>query len=393
MKILGIIAEYNPFHNGHLYHLKTAKQRAKADAVVVVMSGNFVQRGEPAFADKWTRAEVAVKNGADLVLELPFAFACNNAEFFALGGVSMIDRLGCIDTIAFGSETEDTKPLRDAARIAAEEPTAFKEMMRQKLDDGMPYPKAWTQTLAVLSGLSEDELSSPNNLLSVQYIKQLIKRGSTMQIVTVRRDGINSASHVRAELRAGHSVLDMVPADTTEVLHKLNCKVNLEINDMREQIYTSLFRTSREALAEIFAAGEGLENRILDRMRGTAGPEELVTSVKGKRYTTGRIKRLLLQQLIGLTKDDFAEIIRDNLLYGRVLALSTAGGMLLRYIKDNDCCDYPIITNINKERDCLGRADLLLRQDILASDLYNLAAGQDLYDNSDFVRRIFVKKL
>lgn len=392
MKILGIIAEYNPFHNGHLYHLQTAKEKTKADAVVVVMSGSFVQRGEPAFADKWTRAEIAIKNGVDLVLELPFAFACNNAEFFARGGVAMLDRLGCVDAIAFGSEMEDPEPLRTAAKLTAEESESFRDIMRQKLDAGMPYPKAATQTLSELSGISEDALSGPNNLLSVQYIKQLIQSGSEMQIVTVPRDGITSASNVRAAIREGRSVHDMVPSHTIEVLQTLNCRVNLEINDLHDQIYTSLLRTSKESLAEIFAAGEGLENRLLDRLRGAADPDALIAAVKGKRYTTARIKRLLIQQLIGLTKRDFAEITQERLLYGRVLALSQTGADLLRYIKSKECCDYPLITNVNKEYTDLGRAELLLRQDILAADLYNLTAGHDLYRNSDFVRRLFVQR-
>lgn len=392
MSILGIIAEYNPFHNGHLYHLEQSKKKTGADVTVIVMSGNFVQRGEPAFADKWARAEIAIKNGADLVLELPFAFACNNAEYFAAGGIEMLDRLGCVQYISFGSEMGTIEPLTAAARIAADESDEFKQMMREKLDSGVPYPKAAALTLSELSGLSEEALSTPNNLLSVQYLKHLMRRESKLKIVTVPRDGITSASRVREELKAGKSITGMVPKQTIEVLEKLKYHINLDINHFREQIYSSLLRTDRTTLAEIFAATEGLENRLLDNVRGTKQVDDLIACVKGGRYTTARIKRLLIQQLVGLTKERFAEIRRHRLMYGRVLALSERGGELLRHIKKKELCDFPLITNINKERDLLASADILLEMDIVAADLYHLAAGCDLYECSDFVRRPFVQK-
>ncbi|MDD2217050.1 MAG: nucleotidyltransferase [Eubacteriales bacterium] len=392
MNILGIIAEYNPFHNGHLYHLEKSKRKTCADMAVVIMSGSFVQRGEPAFADKWTRAEIAIKNGADLVLELPFAFACNNAEYFAKGSVQMLDRLGCVDYISFGSEMGEIEPLIKAAHIVADESNEFKSIMRYKLDNGMPYPKAAAQTLSEFSGLSENELSSPNNLLSIQYIKHLIKRKSNIKIATVSRDGITSASQVRAMIKAGDQISDLVPAQTIEVLEKLNYGVNLEINNFFDQIYSSLLRTDRASLSEIFAANEGLENRILDNIRNTQNIDVLINLVKGKRYTTSRIKRLLVQQIVGLTKSNFEEIIREELMYGRVLALSAKGGELLRHIKKKELCDFPIITNINKERESLGVSEILLNMDILAADLYNLAAKRNLYDYSDFVMRPFVQK-
>ena len=207
MKAAGIIAEYNPFHRGHQYHIRQTRRITKAECILAVMSGNFLQRGEAALYDKWTRAEMAVLGGADLVLELPAAFACNSAEYFAKGAVSLLEGLGGIQYLSFGCEVEDVVLLRQAAALLAEEPEAWKESLRKSLKEGESFAKArWKATQAFLSQKNGQEpfclsggpevqerlfyaLQQPNTILAVEYMKQLIRQKSSIEPVLIRREG------------------------------------------------------------------------------------------------------------------------------------------------------------------------------------------------------------
>ncbi len=188
--IVGIVAEYNPFHNGHLYQLREAKRRSGADCAVAVMSGNFVQRGAPAAADKWERAASAAACGADLVLELPFFYACNSAELFAEGGIGILRGLGCVTHLSFGCETQCPELLKAAADVLAEEPAAFRQQLRVFLDRGESYPKArWEALRAVCGQKTASVIESPNNILAVEYLKQCIRQGWNPEYVPVFRKG------------------------------------------------------------------------------------------------------------------------------------------------------------------------------------------------------------
>lgn len=201
MRVNGIIAEYNPFHNGHGYHIDAAKKQNNADYTIIAMSGNFMQRGEPALIDKYKRAEMALLNGADLVLELPAFYSASSAEFFARGGVTLLDKLGVVDSLCFGSECGDVDVLRRIAEILADEPEKYVSSLRRYIKDGLSYPTARTNALLeydpTLSNF-HDVLSSPNNILGMEYIKTLILRKSSIQPVTTKR--IGSSYH---DLRLG----------------------------------------------------------------------------------------------------------------------------------------------------------------------------------------------
>ncbi|MDR3072840.1 MAG: nucleotidyltransferase family protein, partial [Clostridiales Family XIII bacterium] len=186
-RTLGIIAEYNPFHNGHLYHLKTSALKSGADAIVCVMSGDFVQRGEPAILDKWIRAKMAVDHGADLVIELPFLYACNNAEWFARGAVRILNGLGCIDVLSFGSEGGDLAVLKRTAEIITGD-SEFEAQIKAKMQEGISYPSARYEALkAVAEKQHAQVLKSPNDTLAVEYLKQMLLTNSAMQPMAIRR--------------------------------------------------------------------------------------------------------------------------------------------------------------------------------------------------------------
>ena len=237
MKIVGVIAEYNPFHRGHLYHIGKAKEQTGADAVIAVMSGDFVQRGAPALLPKHLRAAMALEAGVSLVLELPVWCACGSAEYFASGAVSVLDQLGCVDSLCFGSECGDLPSLSRAARILEEEPEDFRAALKAALSRGLSFPRARQEALVSCAGSADAGavMEEPNNILGVEYIRAILRRGSRLEPATVRREGsgyhdqapdpsYSSATAIRRLiLEAGKDGLpaalrDQVPAPSARIL-------------------------------------------------------------------------------------------------------------------------------------------------------------------------------
>jgi predicted nucleotidyltransferase len=364
VKVAGIIAEYNPMHSGHIYHLQQTKDICKADFVVAVMSGNFTQRGEPAIYDKWLRAAAAVKNGVDLVLELPFAYACNSAAYFGTGAVNILDGLGCVTHLCFGSETGQIQPLLELATFLADEPNNYKDALKRSLDKGLSFPTARESALTETYGKA-DALKLPNNILGIEYLKALIQLKSKIEPVTIIRKGQGhheSASEIRKTIIWDES----------------------KYFDMIRQAF---IKSQWGNLDNIFGAAEGIQNKIVKNIRSAKDLDDLIDKVKTKRYTWTGINRLLAQTLVGFTAEEFQQI--NGTRYGRILAFNENGAKLLRRIKKTECATMPILTNINRDLDQHPGADggikLSLAKDVLASDLYNLAFSKDLYKNSDFV--------
>jgi len=406
MKTLGIIAEYNPFHNGHLYHLKVSKKLTKADFVIVVMSGNFTQRGEPAFLDKWKRAKVAVDCGVDLVLELPFAFACNNAEYFAKGAVDILNGLGCVDYLSFGSEMGKLESLKNVAVFLSSETETFKKHLKLFLDKGVSYPKARSEAVfACIGSEASNLLSEPNNILAVEYLKQLLVSGSKIEPFTVKRKGaayhdailsekIASASAIRNKWGQTLELEDIkpfLPVESQTVLNEINGHIMPKLNDFHKLIVMDILHSETAILKNIFACGEGLENRLKKAVRNTGTTEELIDAVISKRYTRTRINRILIQLLMRLDKDTFSQISNEALSYARVLGLNEKGADILRHIKNTECANIPVITNINKDvRDDMPLCKLL-KYDVLASVIYNLVQNKNLYTGADYIVQPYIR--
>jgi len=416
-KVAGIIAEYNPIHDGHIYHLEKTREMSKADFVVAVMSGYFTQRGAPAVLGKWERARAAVDAGVDLVLEMPFMYACSSAEYFARGGVGVLAGLGCIDYISFGSECGDISILQKAASIFVDETEDYRAALKEALSEGKSFPVAREEAFAsalensypTLKPSEKQQLleviRQPNNILGIEYIKalELLKNGGfgdggfeyggfggcgegphgkvadplcvDIKPITVKRKG--GGHHTTAsELRAG---------------------MDIDQSGFFALVRGVVLRCSVSELEQIASAGEGLGNKLKKEIRMAKDIEDLIKRVKSRRYTETRICRLLTQTLIGLKKQD---LIGAPSLYARVLGLNEKGAELLRYIKKKESARIPVITNINK--DVFGSEDerfsagsslrKSIDRDILAGDLYNLAFGFDLYSNSDYVARPYIKK-
>lgn len=416
MRVLGIIAEYNPFHNGHLYHLRESVRLASPDFTVCVMSGDFTQRGEPAMADKWIRAETAVRNGIDLVIELPFAFACNNAEFFAAGAVDILNRLGCVTHLSFGSEAGELDPLLEASEYLAYEEEELQKSIREFSDKGISYPRARYEAVRKCRGDScSGVLKSANNILAVEYLKQLHLIKSPMEPITVKRYGtgylekdtfenIASATAIRHRMKDGgdtngiddsskklsdnfKGIAEFMPDETFQVLKNIKRRINISFNDFYPLLVYRILTGDPKQLGEVLSATEGLENRILKAASRSSDMDALIAAVRSKRYTMTRIQRLFVHTLIQLDKDSFRHILERRINYARVLGFSKAGASLLKRIKKDDRASIPVLTNINRELSAEAEERKLLKFDIAASDIYNLIAYGETYYHSDYIMK------
>lgn len=341
-KTAAIIAEYNPFHNGHMLHIARTKERTGATCIVVIMSGQFVQRGDCAICDKFSRARMALEGGADLVLELPLPFACAGAERFALGGTGMADALGCVDYLSFGMECDSEEQLIRTACAVSDE--AIKPELDRLLAGGMTFAAARTEAVrSVYGDAAADVLCMPNNALAVEYIRALKRLDSRIEPVGIRREGavhdswelsgdIASATAVRHMLVDGR--LDeagrYIPAFTRITLGEQmkEGKVPADLRRCERAILSRLRSMTREQLARLPDISEGLENRIFDCARSACSLEELYDAIKTKRYSHARIRRIVLSAFLGLRAEH-----ADRVRYLRLLGMNERGRRLLSWAK------------------------------------------------------------
>ncbi len=395
MKILGVVVEYNPFHNGHLFHLNEAKKQTGADYVVCVMSGNFIQRGQPALINKWARAEMALKNGVDLVIELPISYTLQSASFFAFGAVSILHRLNAVTHICFGSESGDIDTLKTIARILVNEPDAVSAKIRELLVQGNSYASA--REAAVTAYLHHQcikydyakILSAPNNILGIEYIKALYQLNSPITPVTIKRhkagyhslkatDNIASATAIRHLLEKETNwhahVKPLLPATSYAILSE-------EIANGRGPIFSSHFDSTILSLLRKYSANqlscypdvtEGLENRIKKAAYHCTTIEQLLTTIKTKRYTYTRLQRILFNILIDITQNAFSRFERyQGPQYARILGMNSAGKKLLKHITPK--ASLPIIIKpATAAKSCNPLLKEMIALDFLATDLYTL---------------------
>ena len=365
METAGIVAEYNPFHRGHAWHIAETRRRLGGDApVVCVMSGHWVQRGECALADKWLRAALALDRGADLVVELPTPWAMASAESFARGAVSLLAATGVVDVLSFGSETGELAPLEEAA--AALDAPDYPERLRAALGRGLSFPAARQEAAGAAC------LSAPNNNLGVEYLRSLRALGSTIRPLTVPRQGAGhdgpaaggfaSASELRRLLRAGRG---------EEAAPYLTAPWSGELADMQhiERAVLSRLRTMGEgdwAALPDGGGAEGLPSRLAKAAREAVSLEDFYTRAKTRRYTHARLRRLALAAFLGLRAAERPAAPP----YVRVLGLGGRGRALLRRMKDT--CPLPVIVKPAQARELDGPARTLFQAEARYTDLYGL---------------------
>lgn len=381
LKCVGIVAEYNPFHNGHQYHVMRSRELTGADVVVAVMSGNFMQRGQMAMADKWTRAELAVKGGVDLVVELPTIFACNSAGYFAKAGVGILEALG-VEFLSFGSECGNLSFLQSINGKMKAHQEEIDRLIREYMKGGMAYPKARETAVSKFLTMEEvKELNAPNNILALEYLNHLtvakpitVERTGTGYHDMEEAGGIASATYIRSLMEQGEEVEHLVP----EVPRRK------ESMDLFPLLAQRILLASAEELDAISGGGEGLGNKAKNRIRYCRNMEDLIEELKSKRYTRTRIERFLGNILLGVR----GEHVERGKLYARVLAFNEKGSRYLKQIKKAELCPIPILTNVNKELENVSEIHETFDFDVKASDLWNLTHGKDLYKGCDFVERV-----
>ena len=423
MNITGLIVEYNPFHNGHIYHLQKSLEKTNADASIAVMSGNFIQRGEPALFDKFSRAKAAVESGVDLVVELPSIYASQSAELFAKGSVSLLNSLGCVNSICFGSEEGNIDALYLIASILCLEPQDFKKKLSSYLGEGMLFPTARNKALFDYINspdfsfgdnfngidLSEerlnDILSSSNNILGIEYIKQLISLKSDIKPFTIGRihseynseeisGNINSATAVRKKLYEIISSKENNSSDIDELIKSIQTStditnsipestLNMITSNIEkgflpmypEYFFETLISTiirDKKNLESYFDISEGIENKIFKAALVAKNYDELLNLVKSKRYTMTRIKRCLNNILLGITKDDM-ELAKgiNTIPYVRILAFNSKGREIIREIKKSS--EIKIINKFSEVEHFMDDKNFkfLIENDIKCTDIYN----------------------
>lgn len=342
LKVAGIVVEYNPFHNGHLYHLQKTKELTGADIVVAVMSGNFIQRGEPAIVNKWARAKMALLNGVDVVFELPFAYACNSAEVFAYGAISILNRLG-VDWIVFGSESGDINLLKRIAVHLAFEEEEFKKYLKTYLKEGYSFPKAREFALKKVS--REDIEFLPNNILGVEYIKWILRTNSKIEPLTIKRIGSSyndpnlgndifcSATAIRKNINNRELIKNKMPSFSYQILMEEieNGRGPVNLNDLFELfLYKAI--VDKDFLKGQFDVKEGLENRFYKYIFKSASFEDLLSKVKTKRYTLTRLQRILIHCLVDSKVNQ--KMLLSTEPYIRVLGFNNKGKSYLNSIKE-----------------------------------------------------------
>ena len=394
-KICGIIAEYNPLHNGHIYHIRETRRIGKVDFVVAIISGNFMQRGVPAILDKWTRGRLAVEAGSvDLVLEIPYFIATESAEYYAKGSIGILESLGVIDSVSFGSEKGSVEELKDIAKLLREEPFKYSDKLTEYIAEGMSFPKARERAVAEFLG---DEYSKmlrlPNNILAVEYLKHI----KSMQAITIKRQGgyhaddagpeYPSATGIRKKILDNKYdiVKNSVPREVYEEI--TNNSISGLSKSMKEYfnlIRTEIVKRNSSELENIQGITEGLENKIKKEIRYHDDYKGFVSSVKSKRYTMTAIERGLNHILMSIDKKEVEEAFENEMWYTRVLALNDGGAFVLKKAKEK--AGIKILNNINKEE----KLPELFKYDIMASDIYNIITGKDMYKNSDFVMKPYI---
>lgn len=450
MKVIGIIAEYNPFHNGHAYQIEKVKKDLQADYVVIAMSGNFLQRGAPAIIDKYARTQMALSCGADLVMELPVLWATASAEYFAMAGVTLFDKMGCVDGICFGAETDDLDTLSMIADVLITEPDSYRLALSKYLKEGLAFPMARSKALCeYLSTIPDCAISSehpsssfdldtisailntPNNILAIEYLKALKRRNSTMTPYVIERKGagyhdetiastINcttptsdhtptgnelpvptaSATGIRKVLDTGNctnlsqipeSLISSMPASALEILtaYNNNCAF-IHANDFSSILGYQLLNSSASVISDIGDSNSELANRLYKNRMNFSSFEQFCELNKRKDVTYTRISRILLHLILNIRNQDYSfGKDLDYIPYLRLLGFQKDSSALLKMLKKSS--QVPIISKLADASAILDTNALtVLEKDIFAADLYSqvCACKMGSMPQSEYTRNI-----
>ena len=400
-KRIGIIAEYNPFHNGHLYQIQKAKELTGADTVIAVMSGNFTQRGDTSLINKFEKAKIALQNEVDMVIELPTIYSISSAENFALGGIKILNEIGNIDYLVFGIEEENLEKLQAIADVLVNEDDEFKRNIKEELDKGNSYPKAREIVLKkVLSSENvENIMQKPNNILAIEYLKALkttnskikpfaIKRKNTMHNDENINENYASGTYIRKLFIENNfnEIKKVVPKYTYERLLELKNQGTYvsSINDFSDIVIYKIRTMTKEEISKIADVNEGLENSIKLASTTCKTIDEIIEKVSTKRYTKTRISRILTYILLDITKSEMEQSKNANQ-YIRVLGINKKCEGILKKINNDK-----LITSLKKFEENNGE-NQLLNIDKKATEIYTIKYPKSVQANLDYTSKFIIK--
>ena len=404
--VLGIISEYNPFHNGHLHHLIESKKLTNSDYSIVVMSGNFTQRGEVSIIDKWSRAQMAIESGVDLVIELPTIYAISSAENFASGAIKILDSLEIVNFVSFGSECNNISTLQEVTDVLTNEPPEYKTLLTHELSSGVSFPKARERALMMyLNNVCKfaNVLSSPNNILGIEYLKALKKYNSNIQPIAIsRREADYNSTSFSNDIASATAIRNLVNNKSFDIINNLLPISSLEIlmeeirnghmviglSVFEKEIIYNLRKMSIDEIRNLPDVSEGLEFSIKKAANSCNSIVEFLNIVKSKRYTSTRLQRILLYTLLGISKKDM-EISKKTLPYVRVLGFNDNGKNLISEIYSRNP-KINIITSVKKFLDNNSNKNLrrMLDIDIFSTNVFTIGFEYDSLNNLDFTNGI-----
>jgi len=409
MKVLGVVVEYNPLHRGHMYHLDSSIKLIVPDFIVAVMSGNFVQRGEPAIVDKFARTEMALKAGIDVVIELPTVYAIQDASGFATGSIKILDATNVVTDVVFGSESNDIKTLERVASIIVEESEEYRSSLKRYLKNGLSFPNARRYAIfdqISKEGIDIEQIKYPNNILGVEYLAVLQRIKSQMRAHTIKRIGssynderiseIPSATAVRKSIRFGEKILG-IPRFTHHILEREFSagRGPVFVEDLFEFMRLKMVILGREGLEKLYGFNEGIAKRMIKAVENSHNMRNFLTKTKTKRFTFTRIKRRALYAVLDINREFVKESNEFGPQYLRILGFTRRGRKLLRIMSTH--ASKPVITNVSKFNKALEKrsvnvslAHQQLTLDLKSTDFYSLLFKNEIERK---VHRDFCKPL
>ena len=407
-RVLGIIAEFNPFHNGHLYHLTESKKLSNCDYAICIMNGNFTQRGLPSLINKWDKTQMALKNGFDLVIELPTIYGISSAENFAYGSIKILNNLKIIDVLSFGSEVGTLDSLQSLADLFCDEPKEYISILKSELNLGVSFPKA--REIATCAYLKDEKykdiLCFPNNILGIEYLKSLKKLDCPITPITIKRkisdyssieinSSFASSTAIRnlVALNKIVNIKDVMPETAYQILLSCIQNENYVLNlDAYEKIILYKLRTmSLEQIRNIPDISEGLEFVLKNAVNKCNSLSSVLERCKSKRFTYARLQRILLYVLLNITVESM-NLSKNILPYVRILGMNSKGKKLLSEIRKISP-DLPVITSIKDFEVKNKNSDLqkILDIDKRATDIYTLGyQNNSSYSNLDYTQKLII---
>lgn len=377
MKIVGIITEYNPFHNGHLYHINKIKEFEKDSIIICVCSSCFTQRGDVSLLNKWSKTKISIENGIDIVIELPYVFSSQSADIFAKGALEILNRIK-VDTLIFGSELNDVEKLKKIAKITINN-NKYDELIKKYMNLGLNYPSASNKATKEIVG---DEIITPNDILGLCYIKEILKNNYPITPVSIKRTNdfssvkttgqISSATSIREKLKQELDISEFIPNYSQKLIYNKNL---IDKNYFKLLKYKII---SEKDLSIYNTVDEGIENKILKNIESSNNLDELIEKVKSKRYTISKLKRMFNHILVGFTKEDAKKF--KNIQYIRILGFSNKGKSYLNTIKK----DVNLITNFK-------RNDMLLLEKKV-SDIYSIITNDNMNSILEYKNKPITRK-